>query len=221
MCGIFGSLGSIDAPELDRLAEANQARGGRGFGALVSTGETTLVVRSLEPFAAERLPLTNARTVLVHLCAPTDGRGDDAARLHPFETDRVALAHNGILLNHRAFPTWRLGPVDSQVILGGIDEHLRAGHALPHAIGETVRRLDGQQACWAFDKRDGTAYLWRVMSSLFVETPPAGPRFSSARAGDDFRLVPEGRVLALRPEGLDEVARFPFSSPFFLAEERA
>lgn len=217
MCGIFGVIGGSLA-EYVQLGERNTERGNLGFGGLFAVPSIS-VFRHAEPFDPARLPDTPAAVRLGHMRAPTGRRSDSLAEIHPFETPDLLLAHNGLLLNHRDYAHLNPTPaitVDSLVIIGGIQSHLNAGDTVIEAIRKTVSVLDGQQACWLYDKRTGSIYLWRVMSPIYTSSNAQDRLcFSSVKSPLTETLLDEGVIYQLTDERqLERVGTFSFYNPY-------
>ena len=224
MCGIFGivSRAKIDSVQFGQLGQLNTARGNLGFGGLICDIDACKVYRYTTPFDASKIPIDQATVALGHVRAPTGGQSTHIAEIHPFETDTLLLAHNGLLLNYRDFPQWRINPavdVDSQVIAGGIHRHLESGQSLPEAIKKTVEALDGQQACWLWHKPSRQIYLWRVMAPIYVNSL-AGDQamiiFSSIKDSHAQILLEEGIIYRLDPAALSltGVLNFSYYNPY-------
>ncbi len=214
MCGIFGVIGGT-LTDYKRLGERNTERGNLGFGGLFMNGERQ-VFRYTEPFNPAKIPDQPAPLMLGHVRAPTAGRSDNLAEVHPFETDDLLLAHNGLLLNHAQFQSWNPNPtvkVDSLVIIGGIQQQLKAGKPIIDAIRETVEVLDGQQACWLWDKRESALYLWRVMSPIYVGDQ-RGLCFSSVKDEIASSLLEEGTIYRLQARSFTACSTFKFYNPY-------
>lgn len=225
MCGIFGliSTTAVSQQRFIELAEHNRQRGNLGFGYTVGTAVdrtfTLHTSRHPGPFDPATVAFSSARLALGHIRAPTAGQTTDLAAIHPFAAGDGLLAHNGLLLNHTAFPHWQLPaaqPIDSHVILGGIQAHLDAGLAAPDAIRATVSRLDGQQACWYWHNPGQKLYLWRVMAPIFIQPTAVDFTFSSLRAPGLSDLLPEGVVFELDPFTLRfvDITDFSYYSPY-------
>ncbi|MEM7032602.1 MAG: hypothetical protein AAF629_23820 [Chloroflexota bacterium] len=221
MCGIFGVISqhSVSSQVFHELGEYNIPRGNMGFGGLCWSSVSNHVFRFTTPFDAKQVDLCKANIVLGHIRAPTGGQSDSLANIHPFETERLLLAHNGLLINHTQFPHWRLDPsvlVDSQVIIGGISEVLQAEDNVPTAITKTVSELDGQQGCWLWDKNHQQLYLWRVMSSLYYTYRSGQLIFSSVQCPLAHQLLPEGTIFQANETAqyFSQVGKFDFYNPY-------
>jgi glucosamine 6-phosphate synthetase-like amidotransferase/phosphosugar isomerase protein len=225
MCGIFGIVSNqrFDPAQFRVLGGLNTVRGNRAFGVLTLTSDGQLhATRQVAPFQAERLDqvaLNDVSIALGHVRAPTDGRADDPAAVHPFQTHDLWLAHNGLLLNHADFASWRptgAAPIDSTVIIGGIQQQLDRGLSICNAIQYTVEPLDGQQACWLWHVPSGLIYLWRVMSPIYVAPTTHSLSFSSIRTATADQLLNEGVIYQIDPSAisLSAVGAFAYHNPF-------
>ena len=226
MCGIFGILNKerVDFSQFFELGEANKRRGNLAFGYLVGKAkEDSLIVdtdvfRYTTPFEESLVSQERANVLLAHIRAPTGAQSDRLTDVHPFEADDGYLAHNGLILNHAAFPQW-CAPgysVDSEVITGGIQHHLDQGAEIIEAIKSTVEPLEGQQACWYWHKPEQCLYLWRVMSPIYVSESEQGLCFSSINTEYASRLLTEGVIYrySLSLSSLVEAGSFAFQSAY-------
>ena len=221
MCGIFGILTApgerVNTAVWTALGNLNTQRGNLGFGAWLGNGQAH---HYPHPFDAAKIPVETSPIALGHIRAPTGGQTNNPAELHPFQHGHLWLAHNGLLLNHRAFPAWHIQPeldVDSLTILGGIVANL-AEHTLPEAICHTAGQLQGQQACWLWDSAQNDLYLWRVMAPIYVQSTPTRFTFSSLKPPSDPppSLLTEGQLYRLRYPALtlETAGTFPYYSPY-------
>lgn len=207
---------TVDTAVWTALGEQNTRRGNLGFGAWLDKGG---VYRFPQPFDAAKIPVQTASIALGHIRAPTGGQSSRLADLHPFQHENLWLAHNGLLLNHRAFSDWRLAldtAVDSVTILGGIVANQKQ-HTLPQAICTTAGQLEGQQACWLWDTATQTLYLWRVMAPIYTQASPTQFLFSSLRpASGHSTLLAQGTVYRLRYPtlALESVGTFDYYNPY-------
>lgn len=207
MCGIFGAFGAYPQDLPQTLMRLNMPRGNRGMG-MVILGDDAIQVNRIP--AGQPLPQP-AGDFLGHTVAPTG----KVHHLHPFETDRFLLAHNGILLNHHDFPGWSLGvDVDSAYLLGGIQQAVSDDMDIAQAIGDTAGRLDGQMACWLVDRFTHVVYFWRVMAPLYWGQGPGYAYFSSVRVYEDDLFPNPGIVFQRDGFCLRQVNAFPFYSPY-------
>ena len=223
MCGIFGLISkhTIEPAAFHQIGEQNTVRGNRAFGVLtISAADGSPgVVKRVTPFDAAQVALQNVSIALGHVRAPTDGRADDPAAVHPFQTNDLWLAHNGLLLNHEAYAHWRpigAAKIDSTVIIGGIQRQIEAGRPIIEAIQHTVEPLDGQQACWLWHMPSRLLYLWRVMSPIYSTQTPELLTFSSIRGALSDQLLAEGTIYQIDPTaiGLSAVGTFAYRNPF-------
>src|SRR4051794_29873267 len=112
MCGIFGIISktSIDPAQYIALGQQNTERGNLAFGGLLKGKDGLTVYRYAMPFDPSKIVFQDANIALGHVRAPTGRQSNNIAEVHPFETDQLLLAHNGLLLNYRDFPQWRINP---------------------------------------------------------------------------------------------------------------
>ena len=204
MCGIFGGL--ID--KLEELYYLNSNRGTKGVGCLLISDASTSIIRSkYYPF---RQIIKPYKTGYVHTVSPTS----EHFRIHPFEVDNLVFAHNGLILNYKGFDRWSyLGPIDSQYILAGVYQKYTIYESLPIAIKHVCEYLQGQMACWLYNKEDSKLYLWRVMSPLFVLTNPFS--FSSVHKKGMTELK-EGKIYCYSNDNLEVVEQFKYYSPYLV-----
>lgn len=184
MCGIFG--GNLNINKFRELASFNIKRGNLGFGGLSIASNQEMIFRYNQPFS-DGLNIPEGDFLMGHVLASTG----NAKRIHPFESDRFILAHNGILLNHQDFNHWYTGPVDSQYLLGGIQSNFNDGLDVIQSIKITNEVMTGQRACWLWDRFKNIAYFWRVMSPLFYTLNPFV--FSSSKFEDSV-IMEEGVI---------------------------
>lgn len=165
MCAIFGFSPWVE--NYNDLANLNVKRGNNGFGGISITDTREVTFKYSVPYS-KVTEIPEGVLVMCHTVASTG----EAKRIHPFETDRFVLAHNGIILNYKEFNNWRIGPIDSQYILGGIQSIVDSTGQVIEAIRIVNEKLNGQRACWLWDKFEKIAYFWRVMSPLYYTTLP-------------------------------------------------
>lgn len=225
MCGIFGiiSKNQVVYQQFFELGTLNTRRGNLSFGYLTGkmAQENTLdnlhLFRHIQPFQESLVVEENSNLILAHIRAPTTTQSTQLADVHPFETPDGYLAHNGLLLNHTDYSQWYEGyTVDSQIIIGGIQSHLNQGMEIVNAIQKTAAALEGQQACWYWDKPKQHLYFWRVMSPLYVSDSEGTLYFSSIQHELASSLLKEGVIYHynLSLSCLTEVGEFEFQSPY-------
>lgn len=205
MCGI---VGGTDIQTIKKLLPFNVKRGNLGFGGLSIAPNQEIIFRYNQPFSDD-LFIPDGNLIMCHLLAATG----DAKRIHPFETDRFIMAHNGILLDYKSFKHWNIGPVDSQYLLGGIQYSANAGKNPVESIKLVNGWMNGQRACWLWDRFDKIAYFWRVMSPLFYTLNPFV--FSSSEF-ENSRMMEEGLIYSYQNNLLKEVEKFKFYSPYLV-----
>lgn len=231
MCGVFGLITGYPSDENENLfftlMKHNADRGDRGNGVMYARrGSLPLVIKHTLPIEEmlvdDVATLGHQNFMLGHTIAPTNGDEVDAHRLHPFASERFVLAHNGILLNHDSLAGWQiegLPDVDSVRILGGLEFFASQGEDTANAIALTCAALEGQYACWVYDKATQDVYLFRCMSTLYFHSTNYNTTFYFSSADvDGAVLLPEGivyRVRLLKDHVFAEkVATFPFSTPY-------
>jgi glucosamine 6-phosphate synthetase-like amidotransferase/phosphosugar isomerase protein len=221
MCGIFGIVSSspVSQESVHLLGESNTERGNLAFGALVITSQGYAVHRFTTPFDSYKVPLGEAKVILGHVRAPTGEQSDSLEVVHPFETNSIFVAHNGLILNYQQFPHWRINSnidVDSQLIAGGVQFYLDADVNIETAICLTAETLDGQQACWLWDKASQKVYLWRVMSPIYIEISDTQVVFSSTKVNAVNSLLKEGILycLDISSNKFLEVKSFNYYNPY-------
>lgn len=240
MCGVFGFVAGpareADAGLMHYLAELNGERGRVGYGAFMWQREgAEVVVRDTEEFPQDLIDVAIQNGSMVaayHVRAPTNGTDKDLRKLHPFSTPRFHLAHNGILLGWKTGPIYRLRAttfggypaqidVDTMVILASIQHYLERGTNLPDAIGQMVKEVEGQQACWLWDNLTERLLLWRVMSTLYTAVVDEVAYFTSAYPKESdhvFTSLDQGFILSLSPSviGLRVSAEghFEYKTPY-------
>jgi hypothetical protein len=207
MCGIFGST---DSSKLKDLAGFNVKRGNLAFGGLSLADNQEVIFRYSQPYS-EELNIPSGDFILCHSLASTG----DAKRIHPFETDRFIMAHNGILLNYKKYNSWKIGPVDSQYLLGGIQNSVDGQIGVIKSIQVINGLMEGQRACWMWDRFDKIAYFWRVMSPLFYNLNPF--TFSSTEFENSI-MMEEGSIYSYdyRNNLFSKCETFKFYSPYLV-----
>jgi asparagine synthetase B (glutamine-hydrolysing) len=201
MCGIFGAVSlspSTNSKTLktmfDYLAQLNIRRGQRGWGAVSMFDTVTSVIKNPSVYTTCKSFIKKTDLILGHTLAPTGGTTVNYETIHPFNSGRNLLAHNGILINHKQVMPGFDALVDSQYLLHSIQMH----------GVESVGNFSGQQACWLLDVPSKTFILWRVMSPLYISISNAMFIFSSTK--DELRkwvLLPEGNCYQIIPKLLE------------------
>lgn len=242
MCGIFGHVvgpdGTPNPNILTELAKANSSRGERGFGTWLWSREQLALVKSVDSLRLDLVEEAAKYSVSAfHVRAPTCAvepmrGGDEIRRVHPFTTDRFLLAHNGIIQNWKAekYEKWRLTaasgelhsiPVDSTVLLAGIQFYTERGLSTKESIAKTLSDVEGQMGCWMWDdgKWRQMLYLWRVMSTIYTRVIEGVMYFSSAKSDalPSAQLLQEGKIYVATPHTFpirELVETFTYSSPY-------
>ena len=157
MCGIFGYLGTLDAPAfvLEGLARL-EYRGYDSAGIVALTDDGDLAVRRapgklqnlIEDIVAHPL---KGHIALGHTRWATHGAPTEAnAHPHADCTGRIVVVHNGIVENYVALKERLLSQAhtftsntDSEVICHLIEEHVTAGHPFVEAVRLAASELKG------------------------------------------------------------------------------
>lgn len=219
MCGIVAvSSGADVVPRLVEGLKALEYRGYDSAGISVTSDggiQSRRAVGRLEKLEAElhSRPLAGNSGV-GHTRWATHGK-PELANTHPLSTRKVAVAHNGIIENHRdlrrdleqrqvRFAT----KTDTECVLHLVDLALAEGMEPMEAVHDTVSHLRGAFALvFAFADHPGTLVATRRLSPL-VLGQGAGECFvasdSMAIAGhtSDFMYLEEGDVAEVRADGL-------------------
>lgn len=227
MCGIFGSYNLIEFKELMKL---NLERGSTSIGIMRMTKKPYLQY-FIERFKLESFDIDkwcdNAGKLerslkmervyhLGHVQAPTEGQEFSTNKeSHPFETNNLAWAHNGIIQNQFYIRQTFLipdKPVTDSFVIGCLVDNL--------AMDFTVlQELDGTFTCWLFDKRNGDIYLFRATNSLYFTDKTNGAFSSIHPQVEDAYAVPQGWVMKLTNNGFVNHTKFNIKSqPFHIPE---
>lgn len=243
MCGIAGAIAvgvdrgeaAIDYTCLELLVRANLTRGNLGHGVFAFAPGVEMIYRrngAMKPEQLHGLSELPYRIVAVHTRAPTGRQSVSVDCLHPFSTDRLLMAHNGLLINWRdeyhtrareLCGSGRLSEidVDTTALLAGIS-NASASLPMSHAIARTAELFDGQQACWLFDRTTRIMYLWRVMAPIYYGVRDGVVYFGSACLdGVTSHLLPQGMVAGIdyktSPPWITTV-QFDFKTPYIINE---
>lgn len=218
MCGTFGIVQNkpgVDGALVEELVRANLGRGDRSWGLFCWSPTRSMVLRSTEKWReglTVQVPWTPdhgtdvswAQVVLGHVRAPTSGE----SRLldtHPFETERLLLAMNGI------FTKVEEASVESRVDTADLAWYLDTiqHRSIPYRIVSAMEGpFQGQAACWMWDKREEKLYLWRATNPLYfdrdlLEHDVTRFVFSSTMEKISRKLLREGVVYGLDPRSTE------------------
>lgn len=216
MCAIFGYVSDkpieLNLQQLLDIGELNVKRGNQSFGYLGIADKGFVIGRHNLQFSNKMNLsfLKSCNIVLFHLLSSTGTE----KRIHPFETDQLVFAHNGLLLDYQqgneVFSY--LGPTDSQYLLAAIERVKLM--TLMDKISYANEHFQGQRACWLWDKKDQALYLWRVMSPLYVEIDEKQIIFSSVKVADSYTNLPEGKVFGIKNMVLKHLIDFKYYTPY-------
>lgn len=177
MCGIVGIRRPAERLRVlrDALTEA-QHRGPISGGMALVGVDTDLTFRSQDAPSIEFLrdvTMTVAPVLaFYHFRAPTIGDQTTLSEVQPIVTPEGIFGHNGILLE---VPTGIDCPTDSGWLYEEILRVKQATQSTLRAIAIVMDRVQGQAACFLYDRAIRTTYLWRQMAPLYV----SGTMFTS------------------------------------------
>lgn len=111
------------------------------------------------------ITIEDIKRLLFHTRAATKGNPSINENNHPFETDDLVFAHNGILYNddeiRRTYDLPKFPETDSYIIGALIQKFLDDGKNIEEAIKEAIEKIRGWMALWIFYKPTKTLYLYR------------------------------------------------------------
>ncbi|MCB2262785.1 MAG: glutamine--fructose-6-phosphate transaminase (isomerizing) [Candidatus Thiosymbion ectosymbiont of Robbea hypermnestra] len=218
MCGIVGGISQreVAAIFLEGLRRL-EYRGydSAGMAVLAAPGELRRVrtLGKVQCLADEmaRNPLPG-RLGIAHTRWAT--HGEPAERnAHPHVCrDRCAVVHNGIIENHQRLREEQAAAghiftsdTDTEVIAHALHDRLEAGRALPEAVGDTIRSLEGAYALGVLDTRDPDRLVAARYGSPLVIGLGFGENFI---ASDVFALLAvTQRFIFLEDGDLAEITR--------------
>lgn len=218
MCGIVGGISQreVAAIFLEGLRRL-EYRGydSAGMAVLAAPGELRRVrtLGKVQCLADEmaRTPLPG-RLGIAHTRWAT--HGEPAERnAHPHVCrDRCAIVHNGIIENHQRLREEQAAAghiftsdTDTEVIAHALHDRLEAGRALPEAVGDTIRSLEGAYALGVLDTRDPDRLVAARYGSPLVIGLGFGENFI---ASDVFALLAvTQRFIFLEDGDLAEITR--------------
>jgi glutamine---fructose-6-phosphate transaminase (isomerizing) len=199
MCGVFGvvieSSERVRADDLrhmvERLYGLSESRGKEAAGLVITVG-TDLIASKAAVRGAHFIRLAEARRALTLLTGPqgSDGRilaghtrmvtnGDpsDDGNNQPVVGDRVAVIHNGIIVNDLAL--WEAEPglerhheVDTEVFLRLVERTLGHGSSLQAAVIEAVQRTSGANTFAVVDPVESAVVLATTNGSMYIAVTP-------------------------------------------------
>jgi asparagine synthetase B (glutamine-hydrolysing) len=214
MCGIFGVYSPLRVPltVVEELVEENHSRGSSSFGYYARWPRGEILHRELGDYNVESIVIPLSSTLLLfHGRAPTSGsRG--LLGTQPFISQRWVFGHNGILTS---CPKGRPSQSDSSRFLDLILSKVSVSstESVGEAIAQASRDVDGQFACFLYDREEEQLFLWRQMAPLFLTLNLVGSLivFSSVKTSHSTSPVTPGEVVRVDLEHFRQevVATFP------------
>lgn len=234
MCGIFGTL---NFATYETLYKKNCKRGNFAGGSIYieqRTGDMYAKkwsgVQTEQELTGEYSLVHPGMLFVGHTQAPTSSNREfDATTTHPFEHGRWIVAHNGVLENHQQLQQEYLqnatgeykgatfntanSTVDSAVIPALLDELYMDSDV--GVLSDVLSLLKGTFAIWAYNKQTRQLYIARSGSTLFANLTDS--IFSSVKIFEltDHEIQP-GIIYCMTIEGLAQVGKFDYDSPFFM-----
>ena len=221
MCGIIGALNARNdiAPILLQGLQRMEYRGYDSAGIAVQgdNGEILRIRREgklsqlQQAWQAEPI---SGRCGIGHTRWATHGVVSEA-NTHPLMTERLAIAHNGIIDNHadlrarhKQLDNRFTGETDTEIILLLIDAALAGGAGLPDAIASVLPNLRGVYALAIVSRED--SLLWGIQSGapLVIGHSEEGGGYlgsdalSLGHVTDRITYLEDGDRVELRVDGL-------------------
>ena len=228
MCAI---LGSPRATMFEILLTANAERGTFSTGiSIISKGESGVDVDTTKfpgaldldrfPFSTDEM-FDEEDYYIGHLQAPTSSEREWREKTsHPFSTTSYTSFHNGVLTNSEKlkdkYTLQDCNLVDSSVIPQLIKRFASTMWNLHDVLADVCGHLEGTFGLCVVDNDDGSIYLARQGSALFINQSTGD--FSSIKGSDGWVSVPEGKILQYKPaeerHKWHQVADFKTDSPY-------
>lgn len=171
MCGIYGSQ---DFNRFKHLYKLNTSRGNFAHGHVFINKDYCKIDKfpgQTEYMYSEEVD--NFNLFLGHTQSPTGSvRQYSHETTHPFETQNWAIAHNGVLNNHKQiikqYIPHHTCEVDSSII-GPLINHFIYREFLPEheAISRALSELSGTYALFIYNKQTKNLYVARSGSTLY------------------------------------------------------
>jgi len=187
MCGIFGSISSInvDIKNLTSLALHSKQRGKDSSGLIYYQSNEYKIERA--DFEITRLikkvNLKNTKIVLGHSRLITNGLSDN----QPVVRGNIAVLHNGIIVNEEEI--WsqlsvkRELTIDTETIVAIAEEYLNVSEDLSNLFNAILSKCKGIIACALLLPSKGKLLLFSNNGSLYFGNSGGDTYFASERYG--------------------------------------
>ena len=199
MCGVFGVVVEpserVRSSDLRRLVERlyglSESRGKEAAGLVVTVGNE-LIASKAAVRGARFIRLADARRALAlldgahdvdgrivagHTRMVTNGDPADYGNNQPVVGERVAVIHNGIIVNDLAL--WDAEPdlerhheVDTEVFLRLVERSLGHASSLQGAVAEAVERTSGANTFAVVDPIESAVVLATTNGSMYIAVTP-------------------------------------------------
>jgi glucosamine 6-phosphate synthetase-like amidotransferase/phosphosugar isomerase protein len=227
MCGIFGAQ---NFNRYIKLYNKNKERGNFAFGGLFLSRSYDAAMRNEGTVELTKNMIINNKDVqmnpsdfyyfLGHTQAPTSvKRTFDQSTSHPFDCGLWTVAHNGVLTNDVKLKNLVkdklcFNEVDSSVIPALLEQfYEESGESEVDVICRVLSKLEGTFGLWIYCKESNNTYIARSGSTLYADV--INNVFSSL-PDDGLKLLEEGVLYLITPEGITSVGGFTNNSPFFI-----
>lgn len=205
MCGIGGMI-NVEKKPLgvrlstdckDMLINCEQ-RGQDAFGYMTSdkvfrTG--TSVTEFIEKKGKDVIlnDFKKSNFVLYHTRKMTTGHQDTNHNNHPFETEDLIFAHNGIIMNDTTLKDLYKFEydieTDSYIMPVLIQHHLGKGLCIEEAMKKAFKEISGNYACWLHYKPEKRTFLFRHNNPLVLGYMPNKKLVLFASESNHFKFM--------------------------------
>ena len=147
----------------------------------------------------------NVRYVLMHSRAPTNTAEHtfEDNNNHPFCSDELYVAHNGIITNFKSLNKDASLKVDSSIIPNLVRKE---------GIHKAFEQMQGLLTCWMYDEREKEIYFVKAGSTLFYSEDGY---FSSSRFENSNEVI-DGSVYKLQDGSYSLVDKFEYCNPYYV-----
>lgn len=210
MCGIFGSN---DREQFLTLYKLNHSRGSYSYGCYYFDDNSSGGLwTSRQDISIQDLP-EGMNYYLGHVRSPTSSAdGFNIDQCHPFITENIVYAHNGIISNTENLEKQyeEHFNVDSKWI--GFLYNQYKKHELPYV--SVLQKIKGTFAVWFFNKIEKSITLARSANPIYYSNN--NNSFSSTEF-DKSSLLKEGTIYFGNFKEIEETnVSFTYKSPYFI-----